>query len=126
MIEFARADCGSCPSRDTCTTAARGNRMLTLRPRELHETVTAARAEQKTDTWHAKYALRAGVEGTINQTLDITDLRRAPYHGLPRTSLQHAYSATAINVIRLDAHWADQPTRPRTSRLTRLAHQLAA
>ncbi|MFI6449690.1 IS1182 family transposase [Kitasatospora sp. NPDC050543] len=126
VVEFARSHCGTCPSRDKCTTAARGNRMLTLRPRELHENVAAARAEQNTDTWQAKYALRAGVEGTINQALDITDLRRARYRGLPRTSLQHAYSATAINVIRLDAHWTDQPRRPRTSRLTRLAHQLVA
>ncbi|MFH9355344.1 transposase [Kitasatospora sp. NPDC017646] len=126
VIEFARADCSPCPSRRKCTTAARGNRMLTLRPRELHETVAAARAEQKTDTWQAKYALRAGIEGTINQALDATGLRRARYRGLPKVSLQHAYSATAINVIRLDAHWTDQARRPRTSRLTRLAHQLAA
>ncbi|MFH9355526.1 IS1182 family transposase [Kitasatospora sp. NPDC017646] len=126
VIEFARADCSPCPSRRKCTTAARGNRMLTLRPRELHGTVAAARAEQKTDTWQAKYALRAGIEGTINQALDATGLRRARYRGLPKVSLQHAYSATAINVIRLDAHWTDQARRPRTSRLTRLAHQLAA
>ncbi|WP_197085131.1 transposase, partial [Saccharothrix sp. ST-888] len=105
---FARADCRPCPSRDKCTTAAKGRRMLTLRPRELHETVAAARAEQKTDTWQAKYTLRAGVEGTINQALDVTGLRRARYRGLPKTSLQHAYSATAINVIRLD------PTGPKT------------
>jgi hypothetical protein len=32
--------------------------MLTLRPRELHETVAVARTEQKTDTWKTKYALR--------------------------------------------------------------------
>ena len=126
VIEFARSDCGTCPSRDKCTTAARGNRMLTLRPRELHETVATARAEQKTDSWQTKYALRAGVEGTINQALDVTGLRRARYRGLPRTSLQHAYSAAAINIIRLDAHWAEDPQRPRTSRLSRLAHQLAA
>ncbi|WP_280672652.1 transposase [Kitasatospora sp. MAP12-44] len=84
------------------------------------------RAEQKTDSWQTKYALRAGVEGTINQALDVTGLRRARYRGLPRTSLQHAYSATAINVIRLDAHWAEDPQRPWTSRLSQLAHQLAA
>ncbi|MEU1284438.1 transposase [Kitasatospora sp. NPDC005856] len=82
--------------------------------------------EQKTDTWQAKYALRAGVEGTINQALDVTRLRRARYRGLPKVNLQQAYSATAINVIRLDAHWAEGPRRPRNSRLTRLAHQLAA
>ncbi|MFJ9447564.1 transposase [Kitasatospora sp. NPDC101235] len=126
VIEFAREDCRTCPSRDRRTTAARGNRMLTLRPRELHETVAAARAEQKTDTWQAKYALRVGVEGTINQALDITGLRRARYRGLPKVSLQHAYSASAINVIRLDAHWREQTQGLRLGRLTQLAHRLAA
>lgn len=82
-------------------------------------TLAGADAGEKTDTWQAKYALRTGVEGTINQALDVTDLRRALYRGL------HAYSDTAINVIQLDAHWNDPPRRPRTSRLTRLAHQLA-
>ncbi|WP_242483445.1 transposase [Streptomyces sp. HSG2] len=97
---------------------------------EVHEHVTAARAEQKSDTWQAKYALRAGVEGTINQALDVTGMRRARYRGLPKVTLQHAFSATAINIIRLDAHWASrQPHRTRrswTSRLSRLVYQLAA
>ncbi|MFI1422588.1 hypothetical protein ACH4VX_32390 [Streptomyces sp. NPDC020731] len=54
--------------------------------------------------------------------------RRARYRGLPRVRLQHAFSATAVNVIRLDAHWNPrQPSfTPRTSRLTRLSHQRAA
>ncbi|WP_159049045.1 transposase [Streptomyces sp. NRRL B-3648] len=92
----------------------------------LHEKVVAARAEQNTDTRQAEYVLRAGVEGTINQALDVTGLRQARYRGLPRISLQHAYSVAAINVTRLDAHWSEGPRRPRASRLTRLAHQLAA
>ncbi len=130
VIAFAGGDCRPCPSRERCTAAVRGNRMLTLRPREVHEHVTAARAEQKSDTWQAKYALRAGVEGTINQALDVTGMRRARYRGLPKVTLQHAFSATAINIIRLDAHWASrQPHRTRrswTSRLSRLVYQLAA
>ncbi|GHI10252.1 transposase [Streptomyces cellostaticus] len=103
-IEFARSDCGSCPSRDPCTTAAWSNRMLTPRPRELHEATAADRAAQKTDTRQAEFALRAGVEGTINQALDITGLRRARYRGLPKVTLQHVFSAAAINIVRLDAH----------------------
>ena len=87
----------SAPPRD------RGRRMLTLRPEELHETLARARAEQKTETWKNKYALRAGVEGTINQALDVTGIRRARYRGLPKVRLQHAFSATALNMIRLDA-----------------------
>ncbi|MEU3277285.1 transposase [Streptomyces antibioticus] len=130
VIAFARSDCLSCPSRHQCTTAARGNRMLTLRPREPHETTTANRAAHKTDTWQAKYDLRAGVEGTLNQALDITGLRRARYRGLAKVTLQHAFSATAIDIIRLDTHWASQQSqrsvRIRTSRLSRLAYRLAA
>ncbi|MFB7667013.1 transposase [Kitasatospora sp. NPDC056138] len=103
--------------------------MLTLRPQELHEAVAAARTAQKADTWQAKCALRAGVEGTINQALDVTGMRRARYRGLPKVSLQRAFSATAVNIIRLDAYWTgQQPHRPRTrmSRLSRLAYRLAA
>jgi transposase len=126
VIEFAKAACRACPVRARCTTAARGNRMLTLRPKEIHERVAAARAEQDTEAWRAKYALRAGIEGTVNQALDITGIRRARYRGLPKARLQHAFSAAAINIIRLDAHWTDTLARPRTSRLERLACQLAA
>ncbi|RXS65043.1 hypothetical protein EST92_30225 [Streptomyces sp. TM32] len=101
--------------------------MLTLRPKELHENLARACAEQKTDTWKNKYALRAGVEGTINQALDITGLRRARYRGLPKVRLQHAFSATALNIIRLDAHWTTGPLdRTRHSRLERLSYRLTA
>lgn len=130
VVAFTARTCRACPSQPRCTTAADGRRLLTLRPRELHEATAANRAAQKSDTWQPKYALRAGVEGTINQALDVTGLRRARYRGLPKVTLQHAFSAAAINIIRLDAHRADQqeqrPARVRTSRLTRLACQLAA
>ncbi|WP_327370336.1 IS1182 family transposase [Streptomyces sp. NBC_01217] len=127
VVDFARADCRPCPSRTQCTASARGTRMLTLRPRELHERTVAARAEQKTKSWKAKYALRSGIEGTINQALDITGIRRARYRGLPKTTLQHAFSATAINIIRLDTWWTTDPLRkPRTSRLQHLSYRLIA
>ncbi|MFI0207077.1 transposase [Streptomyces sp. NPDC016734] len=67
------------------------------------------------------------VEGTVNQALDITGIRRARYRGLPKVTLQHALSATALNIVRLDAWWTTNPLRkPRTSRLERLSYQLAA
>jgi hypothetical protein len=46
-------------------------------PRELHETLAGARAEQTIKTWKTKDALRAGIEGTINRVLDLIALRRA-------------------------------------------------
>lgn len=127
VIDFARSDCRPCPSRANCTSSVRGTRMLTLRPRELHERTTTARAEQDTESWRTKYALRAGIEGTVNQALDITGIRRARYRGLPKVTLQHAFSATTLNIVRLDAWWTTDPLRkPRTSRLERLSHQLAS
>ncbi|MER7841931.1 hypothetical protein ABTY98_40115 [Streptomyces sp. NPDC096040] len=44
-------------------------------------------------------------------------------------TLQHAFSAAAINVVRLDAYWASRQPRPpktRTSRLSRLTYRLTA
>ncbi|MFC8208984.1 transposase [[Kitasatospora] papulosa] len=88
--------------------------MLSLRPKELHETLTEARAEQATKTWKTKYALRTGIEGTINQALDVTGLRRARYRGLPEVRLKHAFSAAAVNVIRLEPTGtpANRPSHP--------------
>ncbi|MCX4573178.1 hypothetical protein OHB41_08280 [Streptomyces sp. NBC_01571] len=62
------------------------------------------------------------------QALDITGIRRARYRGLPKVRLQHAFSATALNIVRLDAHWTTGPldrTR-RSSRLEQLSYRLSA
>ncbi|MEV0495939.1 IS1182 family transposase [Streptomyces atratus] len=127
VITFSVRTCRPCPFQEQCTSSALGRRMLTLRPREPHEALVRARAEQKTKTWKAKYALRAGVEGTINQALDITGIRRARYRGLPKVRLQHAFSATALNVIRLDAYWTGHDQHhTRSSRLEHLAYRLTA
>ena len=45
------------------------------------------------------------MEGTINHALAVTGLRRARYRGLLKLRLQHVFSPTALNVIRLDAYW---------------------
>ncbi|WP_406386281.1 transposase [Streptomyces sp. NBC_01618] len=127
VITFGVLTCRPCPFREQCTSSAKGRRMLTLRPREPEEALARARAEQKTETFKNKYALRAGVEGTINQALDITGIRRARYRGLPKVRLQHAFSATALNVIRLDAYWTGHDQHhTRSSRLDRLAYRLTA
>ncbi|WP_329295590.1 IS1182 family transposase [Streptomyces sp. NBC_01455] len=128
VITFSVLTCRDCPFQQQCTTSELGRRMLTLRPEELHENLARARAEQKSDTWKNKYALRAGIEGTINQALDITGIRQARYRGLPKVRLQHAFSATALNIVRLDTHWTTGPldrTR-RSSRLERLSYRLSA
>jgi hypothetical protein len=53
--------------------------------------------------------------------------RRARYRSLPKTRLGHAYMATALNLLRLQAYWTSTPLdRRRTSHLARLELGLAA
>jgi transposase len=65
--EFARRECLACRSRPLCTRATTEGREMTLRPREQHEALQAARQQQETAEWKAEYAVRAGVEGTLSQ-----------------------------------------------------------
>ena len=124
IAQFPAAACKPCPARPQCTTA-RGGRQLTLPPRELYEVQQSARAGQDTRAWQRDYARRAGIEATISQAARVTGCRRARYRGLPKTRLEHAYSAVALNLWRLDAHWNDTPLdRTRTSHLARLDQTL--
>ena len=120
-VRFATATCRACPARDKCTTAKWTGRQLFLRPREIHEAVTAARAGQDTRHWKDRYKTRAGVEGLMHQATCVTGIRRARYLGLAKTRLEHVAAATAINVIRLDAWYAGHPLdRARTTHLQRV------
>jgi transposase len=124
VVTFPWSACDPCPVRALCTTRTRGGRQLTLPPREVHEAQITARAEQATKDWQSRYAVRAGVEGTINQALDL-GIRRARYRGTDKTRLQHILTACAINLIRLDAYWNGHLLdRTRTSHLGHL--ELAA
>ncbi len=127
VVQFPARTCRDCPVRDKCTTATRAGRQLTLRPREIHEAVAIARAEQGTKAWQRKYAARAGVEGLMAQATHVTGIRRARYLGLPETTLEHNIAAVAINLVRLDAWWTGHPLdRTRTSHFQRLQYELAA
>ena len=60
LVRFAKGTCQPCPARAQCTTAVRSGRQLGLRPRRIHEAITAARAEQASDAWQRRYRIRAG------------------------------------------------------------------
>ncbi len=124
VVQFAAGDCGSCPARTLCTKGRR--RQLTLPPRDLAEAQAAARAAEKTVSFQADYARRAGVEGAMHQAV-AHGARRARYRGLPKTRLDHVYMACALNLLRLEAYWNGTPLdRRRTSHLARLELSLAA
>ncbi len=127
VITFAKSTCGPCPVRAQCTTSASGRRQLTVHPRDVHQAQLAARAAQDTKDFQARYALRAGVEGTIRQGVAVTGMRHARYRGLARIRLEHTNAATALNLIRLHAWWNGHPLdRTRTSHLARLELALAS
>ena len=108
-VTFPAKACRECPVRARCTKAAAGGRGLTLRPREVHDAVAAARAEQETGHWQQRYAARAGVEGLMKQATHVTGIRHARYLGLPKTALEHNIAAAALNLIRLDAWQTGNP-----------------
>ena len=125
VVSWPKTACLPCPARQLCTSGQR--RQITIRPRELHEALAAARAEQTTAQWKARYAARAGVEGTMRQATHVTGIRRARYLGLPKTQLEHNIAAAAINMIRMDAYWTGHPLdRTRSSHLARLDFTLTA
>jgi Transposase DDE domain len=127
VITFAKATCRPCPVRAQCTASASGRRQLTVHPGPVHQAQLAARAAQGTSDFQARYALRAGVEGTIRQGVAVTGMRHARYRGLPKTRLEHTNAAVALNLIRLHAWWNGHPLdRTRTSHLARLELALAS
>lgn len=127
MITFAKRTCGPCPLRAQCTTSTSRRRQLTVHPRDVHQAQLAARAAQGTKDFQARYALRAGVEGTIRQAVAVTGIRHTRYRGLDKTRLEHANAAAAVNLIRLHAWWNGHPLdRTRTSHLDRLELALAS
>ncbi len=127
VITFAKSTCRPCPVQAQCTTSATGRRQLTVHPRDVHQAQLTARATQETKDFQARYALRAGVEGTIRQGVAVTGMRHARYRGLAKTRLEHTSAAVALNLIRLHAWWNGHPLdRTRTSHLARLELALAS
>jgi hypothetical protein len=127
VITFSADDCGPCPVRELCTTSKARRRQLTVHTQQVHQAQLAARAAAGTNDFQARYALRAGVEGTIRQGVAVTGMRRARYRGLGKTRLEHTYAAVALNLIRLEAWWNHHPLdRTRTSHLAALELELAS
>jgi transposase len=108
-VRFPAKTCQACPLRGKCTRSASTGRGITLRPRQEHEAVAAARAERETSHWQQRYAARAGVEGLMKQATHVTGIRHARYLGLSKTALEHNIAAAALNLIRLDAWQTGTP-----------------
>jgi transposase len=112
-IAFDRARCQSCSCRADCTRSVSSGRALTLRPREQHVALQAARQRQTTAEFKEQYATRAGIEGTLSQGIRAFELRQTRYNGLAKTHLQHILIAIAINLVRV-GNWLQQISRAKT------------
>ncbi len=113
-IQFSGQSCAACPQRARCTTARHGRR-LSVRPKEQHLALQAARQFQASAAFQEHYNVRAGVEGTLSQGLRRCELRRARYIGVAKTHLQHVLTAAALNLVRV-AHWLEDPRFAQTRR----------
>jgi transposase len=115
-IKFSTRDCQPCPLRAQCTRAKTARRTLTIRPEAQYKALQAAREQEQSEAFQAQYAQRAGIEGTISQSVRVSGLRQARYLGLMKTHLQHILTGVAINIIRVIRWLNDEPlAQTRTS-----------
>jgi len=119
---FPPQTCQVCPQHAQCTRSQKQGRRLTLRPQRQHQVLQQARQTQMTADFQQRYALRAGIEGTLSQGIRAFGLRRCRYVGFAKTHLQHLITATAMNVARL-VNWCNEVplAQTRCSQFAKLA-----
>ena len=110
-IKFSVRDCQSCPLQAQCTTGNR--RSITVRPQAQHLILQKRRAEQETNAFRRVYAKRAGIEGTMSQSVRTCGVRRSRYMGLAKTHLQHLATGAALNILRV-TDWLSEHPRAKT------------
>ncbi|MEU3462997.1 transposase [Streptomyces sp. NPDC006733] len=72
-----------------------------LPPREHRDLQLRVRAEQQAPEWKTRYAVRSGVEGTVNEFAHGHGMRRCRYRGQGKAHIQHILTAIAVNIERL-------------------------
>ncbi|MEU2674481.1 transposase [Streptomyces sp. NPDC007164] len=113
VARFTKSQCRPCPARTQCTTTADSARTVGFPPREPRDLQLHVRAEQQTPDWKARYAVRSGVEGTINEFAHGHGMRRCRYRGQPKAHLQHVLTAIAVNIERLSRSATEDASSPR-------------
>ncbi|MEU0163274.1 transposase [Streptomyces sp. NPDC006261] len=66
VARFTKSQCRPWPARTQCTSTADSARTVGFPPRKLRDLQLRVRTGQQTPEWKARYAVRPGVEGTIN------------------------------------------------------------
>ncbi|WP_327419484.1 IS1182 family transposase [Streptomyces sp. NBC_01233] len=117
VARFTKGQCRPCPVRAQCTTSRESARNVGFPPRALRDLQLRVRTEQQTPEWKTRYAVRSGVEGTVNEFVHGHGMRRCRYRGQGKAHLQHVLTAIAVNIERLsglpptgETHPPRQPT----------------
>ncbi|MGW1902909.1 transposase [Streptomyces hirsutus] len=115
VVKFAKSQCGPCPARSKCTSSRAASRSVGFPPKDLLDLRRRARAEHNSADRRSIYALRSGVEGTVNELVHGHEMRRCRYRGLAKTHVQHVLTAIAVNIERLstDSSPAERGRPPR-------------
>ena len=102
-VSFCAVTCQACPVKELCTKREKNRKAesspFLLSPSMRH--VSAAERNNLLLPFEPRYALRAGIEGTISEGLRRHGMRRARYRGQPKTQLQAKAIAAAINLVRI-------------------------
>ncbi|MFF7887569.1 transposase [Streptomyces sp. NPDC020794] len=101
MAKVTKSQCQPCSVRARCTASRDSARNVGFPPRELLDLQVRVHTEQQTPDWQARYAVRSGVEGTVNEFAHGHGMRRCRYRGQPKAHLQHMFTAIAVNIERL-------------------------
>jgi transposase len=105
-LRFSLSTCRACPLRPRCTQSQA--KVLFLRPDERsYQTLQEARQRQETPEFRTMYATRAGIEGTIAQSVRTCEIRRSRYIGREKLNLQAFLTATSMNMLRA-CHWVTE------------------
>jgi transposase len=113
VARFTKGQCRPCPVRAQCTTTRDSARTVGFPPRELRDLQLRVRAEQQTPERKTRYAVRSGVEGTVNEFVHGHGMRRCRYRGQGKVHLQHVLTAIAVNIERLAGLPAEEAPPPR-------------
>ena len=114
QVRFHREDCRACPVRARCTRSQVG-RELILHEEAEQRALEAGRQRQESSDFKATYARRAGIEGTIAESVQGRAMRQTRYLGLEKTALQHVLTVSAINIHRA-INWMNDVPRATTRR----------
>ncbi len=113
VARFTKSQCRPCPARRGNLTADNA-RTVGFPPRELRDLRLRVRTEQQTPQWKARYAVRSGVESTVNEFTHGHGMRRCRYRGQGKAHIQHVLTAIAVNIERLGGlSPTEEPPTPR-------------